>query len=678
MANYARINIDTIGIPVYGNKFSFSVFFQAFPEITYTWTFVLTRSAPFQVTRSASATTSFINLYNAVKTDLGSSWNVTSLYNSDSIYPLSVEATNYSTTLIVNELPFGATASIIGEVQPPPSLIIDNIYASASSSDNNLNARFSFDVINEQPPFNITSPVVKNAATLNDLWFDYPRHVFPAQTININDINSSASIALPSVTTHRIDEVLISYTESGAIINIVSTQVVPNNVNIIYTGKEFSLDGINYQSSNIFFGLTPDTYTAYLRDTCNGLWTKEFIIESVTPGKPEPFFDISRSNSIHYVNSSLTNNYLSLFKNQPFTNIERFDYYQKLLKDNTYTTQFRTNYDNINIAVKNVENELVQMPSHVKVVENIGTIDKRDCFIQSSNDGYFYIYFTTGNIYDHVTDEIISTFNLETVRGTTLEPWMEEGILIEIEGTVSIDGSYIVDEIISVDDIGYAMRVNYPVTTPFFYSTKLTSTYNLEDWDVYEFDYTPPEIGIFNIEVSANDADGRYNDVLWISEPICVREEFRKSVQINYFTNSQTIQNLIPTGIINKIIIDGRFYKFGQNQNVDIFEDDNGKKTQLKRVSSVVITLQTSLIPPYLAEKLTNAIKHDEIEINGLKFTPFEDVGIDDKTDERNPFVSATIGLQLVDSESISDTSSIVSGSLANVLGASSAQVIGI
>ena len=43
-----------------------------------------------------------------------------------------------------------------------------------------------------------------------------------------------------------------------------------NSIEIIATGSgiyEYSLDGLNYQSSPLFFGLSPNAYTAYVKDT---------------------------------------------------------------------------------------------------------------------------------------------------------------------------------------------------------------------------------------------------------------------------------------------------------------------------------------------------------------------------------------------------------------------------
>ena len=83
----------------------------------------------------------------------------------------------------------------------------------------------------------------------------------------------------------------------------------PNGATVIGNVKdsylfnlEYSLDNSNWKESNVFDSLPSGNYVLYVRDNLGCTINKSFVVEEF--GISEPYFHISKSNSLRYVKSS--------------------------------------------------------------------------------------------------------------------------------------------------------------------------------------------------------------------------------------------------------------------------------------------------------------------------------------------------------------------------------------
>ena len=306
-------------------------------------------------------------------------------------------------------------------------------------------------------------------------------------------------------------------------------------------------------------------------------------------------------------------------------------------------------------------------------VQNTLLNDKRDCLIKAI-EGMAYVYFAGGNIYDPETSSVINTY----YDSKYLPSFCSEGMIINLTG--AINGGF---EVLSIDwiaDMGrYVLVIAYASSELGDYAGICLSNYNLEDYDIWEFTTVFASLpdGVYTIEVSGTDTDPRYSPVLWKSEPIHVKSEWAKHLELTYTNDDNINQMDYSTGIINLLNIPARFVRWSVKGNTERFSADDGASYTLKSLKTRIVSLETAFIPQYLAEKLVIAGNHNEIKINGYDCKLVDDVEIEDNLDKQNPFYKITMKMQMNESIDLSDSMGVTSAET-SVLGANNDEVLGL
>jgi hypothetical protein len=216
---------------------------------------------------------------------------------------------------------------------------------------------------------------------------------------------------------------------------------------------------------------------------------------------------------------------------------------------------------------------------------------------------------------------------------------------------------------------------------PFFWdegaiNAKCLSSYNLETYNIWEFDYLPAMKGQFTFELTGDDADPRYNDQLWKSEPILV-DQFDNCVTIEYSSDENRSEIDYRTGISFAIYAPGRFDRFNPSSEDESTMNDDGDIKLLKSIYSRVITLEVNPIPEWLIEKLMTATGQSNVDIQGLSATRKDQPEIESLMEQNNPLYTMTCDFNVNKNISVTQSAGIVSESVA-VLGATEETVIGV
>lgn len=530
----------------------------------------------------------------------------------------------------------------------PPTII--DIVATEASFLPEVNCRFDFTILPEDDvyPCEITSPINKTANTFFDLWFEWDRYSSPREDIVVVT-NGGVTITerLPTVSYNlQIVDVDVTYSV-GSGTAVINASYSKQDIDI---ELEYSLDNINWRSSNYFYSLLPGNYSAFVRDNLGAKKSQGFTIE-VVEDKPDPFFNIPQANSLKfyektelsscgiqptYDNSSLLD--------QNYYGTDKTSYAQLVQKCDVSTYQIRTTYDDVNIDVKNSDGDTVLSTVSTEKIELTNLLDKRDAKILITEDNRTIVYFLSGNIYEPGTEDVIDTYTF--VNGEVPEFATSFAIESGIEVTLitppgnPIGGTYLVQDVVYVNEInGFGFEIN--VYVPSSLDLICESKYNSEPFDVHEFSiiWDILDEGCYYLDILASDLNPAYDDLTWISEPVLLLQNHKKQVVIDYSATSNTANIFYDTGITFKLRVPARFVKPRDGGENEGFTADTGKQKTLKNIVTREINLETSYIPQYLAEKISIASGHDILSINGESSVLVEKGEYESFLDERSRFV---------------------------------------
>jgi len=319
---------------------------------------------------------------------------------------------------------------------------------------------------------------------------------------------------------------------------------------------EYSLDGIDWQSSNTFNSLSIGNYTLYVRDNFGCSFQKDFSVNAFGSGTL-PYFYISKSNSIRFANRITWGdaaNYKTdenTLSNEAFAKDDSLAYQeiQQFQSADVITTQFKSNY-NTNTA-KIIKSDLTEIEVPVfKKTNNMGVKDKRDARLYDLGNGKTGIYFTSGNTYDFDTNTVASTHFLNG----TLPSWAVSGNYILVNNDWFLIEETVFDETKNADVI--VILDNYSGTD---IAVVAGSIYNIFNYDVYEFTIDMVNYIDQYFQVRINNTSPNFTEIIHLSEKIWCKVKHDKVLEIRY-SNSTNTDMFYATGIVNLIRIPYTLY----------------------------------------------------------------------------------------------------------------------
>jgi hypothetical protein len=448
-------------------------------------------------------------------------------------------------------------------------------------------------------------------------------------------LNTTKNVAIPS-TFDCLFEKGYSYAvqQGGATLLTfnVTASVTIANLNLVLTNNtltidlvasnailEYSLDGETWQEETIFNDVPAGENILYVRDVYRCV--KEFPVTNngdTNGNVTTPYTYISESNSLRFIKRVVHGN-CGNYKNQFNTlsceeTTSIANKYIQLFQscDTDIKTQIKTSYDGVEVYAKDSDGNFTDL-SPTKIVNNIGISDKRDCTYYSYN-GNLAVLFTSGNLYDYDTTDVIGTYTLNGALPDygTIGTWVETAY-----GTLQIAN-------IRLDDNGQRSLIfNAIVNIVSPISGTIQTIYNRESYDIWEFTtdmslFTDLSLTI-GVRFYSTTSDPNFPDVFWMSEKISVKTRWERSIEIVwsnskntdiYFYSGITMKNRLNLCFINTWIGDGDIEL--QKTDSQVISID---ATNYNAVEFEALALTTGMI-----RKIALALKHDNLIIENVPY----------------------------------------------------------
>lgn len=470
----------------------------------------------------------------------------------------------------------------------------------------------------------ILSPIVVNPNSNNPFSFEVLRGVdFELKLENANGTIISQIYVSPSILNPLNFNVLVNNGPTSASVIIENS----NNVGLTF---QYSLNNINFQTSNIFSSVLPGYYIVYVKDNLGCQIQKTFIVDEF--GIKVPNFYISKSNSIRFANR-ITFGDSENYKNDENTLSCEVDVklaykeIQFFQSADVITTQFKSNYTtNIAKVIKADATEVV-IPI-IKKTNNIGIKEKRDARKINLGGGKTGVYFISGNIYDYNTNLIIGPYVLNGL----LPEWAIIGNYFQMSGVWYLIENIVYDQVKNADvlvftNIYTGLEVNVIAGT----------IYNRENYEVYEFSIDMVNYIEQKFRVELLNSDPKFTALKHLSEEIYCKVKHEQTLEISYFNNTNT-DILYSTGIIHKIrqpynSIKGISDESSQNHKTD---------TDVVLLDAEIYEADDIVFEPVTKEiwkKIKIALSHENVLINSVAYVKKGDFNTEGPLGQSNLFV---------------------------------------
>lgn len=416
---------------------------------------------------------------------------------------------------------------------------------------------------------------------------------------------------------------------------------------------QYSLDNDEWQTSNVFSGLTSGDYTLYVRDNYGCSFTIDFNVND--NAIYVPYFQISPSNSIRFA-QRVTFGDAGNYKNDENTLSCEADvklpYLEKQLFQtaDVITTQFESNYGNREVKVIRKDGSEIVVPI-IQKTNNIGIKDKRTAIKYNLGDGKTGIYFMAGNIYNYDTNDVIGTHALNG----TLPEWAIIGNYVNIDSAWYIIENTFFDENKNADVV-----VIMQTYTGMDETIIAASIYNDFPYEVYEFTIDMVNYIDEEIRVKLINSDTHFGTITHLSELINVKVRHENTLCHDYWNDDNT-DIFYATGIRHRIRI-----PFTRVESF-IDEESSINKTDTKTVmlSGMLYKGKNITYEPVtegIWDKLCRALSHKNVLIDNVPFVKSGEFETEAAIEDTNLYV---LTAKMLKSTSIYSTSgtSILNGS---------------
>lgn len=373
---------------------------------------------------------------------------------------------------------------------------------------------------------------------------------------------------------------------------------------------EYSIDGVTFSSSNIFTSLTSGNYTIYVRDALGCTVSKSIVVDGYTTETQTNFY-ISDINPIRYskYEPSSKKNYTNTLSFNSLR-LTKYPYIQQFIDGDSPITQFKTNASHINVFTLGEDLSIVSIPA-IKKTENIGLSAKSTCTYFNIGDGKSGVYFGSVDLLNPISDTVIDNIDY----GFSLPIWANSS-----DSYVTIDG---IGEV-KIDSIGYSdiynsfiLEFNISYTgNPI--SSKISANYNLQPYEVYEFELPITSLqDSFNtvIEVGKSLEEIEFT---YVSEKIKKVNDSEFLFEIDYWDDANIGGMVYQTGVKHKLRINGYVDYLGEQSTEGYDGDSKYYVTDNTVYNTNKFTFNRLSIQ--MAQKLRLIVAHGYLYINGLSY----------------------------------------------------------
>ena len=332
----------------------------------------------------------------------------------------------------------------------------------------------------------ITQPITATQAAANFIEFEYDRSLNYPIRINTADSRVATRSALFQVTPPFIvgNELVVSESSTPQGVNL-SVAYGGNLTGFANVRFEYSLNNIDFQTSNTFTGLLNGTYTIYVRDNFGCVINTTYVIGNFVPGQNSapPYFYISPSNPLPFTitrGKVANENYNMddlITKNQ--LNYPKFGYSCPFKpSDKVLSIQVKSSYAVNTAKLVDCEGTQIDTAAFQVKTSNINAFDSRDAFKYSDSDLRLRVFFTSGSTYNEA-GTATGSFNL---NGNYPNAY-------NVGGFIRIDSTYevITDIVFNSDFERWELLTANILVSAIADTAIIASTYyNIQPYEVYE------------------------------------------------------------------------------------------------------------------------------------------------------------------------------------------------
>ena len=664
MANTAQIQLEFTGVSDLNASFQVKfVNTSRSIDVTFTWTCKTLRTLAFQYTQGADIIEQTDNLFDAGNADISNSsisaFIFTGGIDDDTV---TFEADEFG-WVITDEGSTGTTNITpleVPEVLPTKNFELLN-FSLATAAAPCADIQVTITENDGVPAYSWVTPI--NVST--SLVADIARTAID-QLITVTLEDSEADQAtLNNVAIPRLFSV-VEILDISVVTNIggLDATVTVFMATEDFGTYQFSLDGSNFQLSNVFPAIVDGSYTLYVNDGYGCLINTDFDVDvSASIQAADPIAIVPTANSMRMIQRVTTRfNTLSntLYQDEFFYNETKHRYEQLYqTNDGVIITQFQTNYTGLSVKILDCDGNTISTPSPVKKSDNLAARDTRDCNVFNLGNNQTGIFFTDGNTYDPGTTDINGSYELFG----TLPDWGVVGNTVVLTGGAT--GSFLIKQITFDSTVQAEVLVIDNIWTSGNQSEVAIAdvTYNrlpTEDYE-YNVDLSTLSPGVYRNELLLTDARSNFPDIAFESERYRVAFEHKRTAWIDYFDSPGTGINY-DTGYEGHIRLRANTPEAKQLPAGEVvaFADSGGNIQKVKDSPLMTGEMWMEGQPRYMIEKLRLIFAHKSYSVNEIEYQNEDALEVVEVPD--SSLNNATIVLQQVDYEAYKEDNIIVDG----------------
>lgn len=649
MANYAKITFQLGGISTADDYFNIRIINPDLGlNVVLSWMCKPLRTQSNTYTQAtAGASEQMGNLFDAVQSDVSNTpYSQYFTFVVISSTEFDMEATSYGWTIeeVIVEPGTQVTITQTLEVLPTKDFQLTG-YTIAAGIIPCSDVEVTIDETDGVAPFTWISPANASTSLVAQIARSAPGAISITLEDSEGDQATIENVFIPPLFTATYITGVSVVTNVGGL-DATVTAFVDNPLSLFtFT---YSLDGSNFQASNIFPNVLNGDYTLYVNDGYGCIATKAFSVDTATSvQRANAYAIVSKSNSIRYIQSG-SHQYSTLenthYQDQAHIGEDRPFYGQQYQTDDgIIKTRFRSNYDELSARLLDCKGNIVDTFSINKISDNTGAKDKRDCIAFNLGDNRTGIYFTSGNIYDPGTTDIIDTYEL---NGNVPE-WGVVGNTMVLSGAFT--GSFIIKQVIYDAVIQARALVIDQVWTGGSQSEAMIVEvdYNRLPYEVYEFELDLAQIpllsGVYTSQILMSDSLDEYPSLVYNSEWLSISDIHLRTNVIEYSEADNSGLEADYEGKI-RILSTDPYRNLTPGGEQTEYKDALAETIKLKDSPTMEGVMYFQSQPRYMIEKLRLIFAHKNILINGEKWTNIE--GLETVNYDHSALKNATIALR--------------------------------
>ena len=460
----------------------------------------------------------------------------------------------------------------------------------------------------------VSSPVVISSNVDNPFSFDYARGGNITVTCTDGVTTVSQLVTLPDVLRSSNISVSIFNTPNGANATVNLSAKYGLTLEYQLVDSVGNLSG--WQTSNVFTSLSDGVYTVQVKDTFGCTAESGFQVSVFSPdiSVTEAYSYIAKEMSIRFKKDQVWD-YNSIYKTDdntlsceedvqnPYRHTHLFQTQDQI------TTQFLSNYANLEVNVIN-EDGTKDSQTVVTRSTNIGATDKRDATYYDIDGTKTGVFFTSGKKYDYYNGNFEENYTLNGALPNY--GFVNNYIYLD-----SLGWFQIVDIIYNDDYDADVLVINYTYTG-LKADIIVSSIYNRENYDVYEFNINMSAYEDKNIQVEVLMTDDSFGESNYLSEIINVKERQEGTIEAIWYNPTDTFV-FYSTGLKNKARIPYELFTSSDDSELTIHKtartvmmiDSNSYETK---------DLELTPITNAIKQQLTKAFLHKELYLDRVKY----------------------------------------------------------